>query len=277
MKEIEIKRMVREGYSRIAKKKNLCCLPSCEGDPSLAEKMSNEIGYSQEDFEAIPKGVNMGLGCGNPVAYASLKEGETVLDLGSGAGLDCFLAANKVGRTGRVIGVDMTPEMIKKAEELSKMGEYGNVEFKLGEIEDLPLADDSVDVVISNCVINLSPDKRKVFREAFRVLKPGGRLMISDIMLLKELPDSMKNSVEAYIGCIAGAMLKDDYIRTIKEACFEQVAITDEKTFPADFLDIDAIKKSIKGNLKSLADKIKESISSVVSVKVTGFKPKRDV
>lgn len=275
MKEEKIKRMVKEGYTKIAKNKNPCCVPSCCADAGLEEKVSKEIGYSQEDLEAIPEGVNMGLGCGNPVAYASLKEGETVLDLGSGAGLDCFLAANKVGRTGRVIGIDMTPDMVKKAEELRKREQYENVEFKLAEIECLPLADNSVDVVISNCVINLSPDKKEVFREAFRVLKPGGRLMISDIVLLKELPDSVKNSVEAYIGCLGGAILKEEYIRAITEAGFQQVKVIDETTFDIDVLD--PITKVIMENLKASTDNIREVASSTASVKVSTIKPKADI
>lgn len=271
MKEKKIKRMVTEGYTKIAKKKNPCCVPSCCADAGLEEKVSKEIGYSQEDLEAIPEGANMGLGCGNPVAYASLKEGETVLDLGSGAGLDCFLAANKVGRAGRVIGIDMTPDMVKKAEELRKREQYENVEFKLAEIECLPLADNSVDVVISNCVINLSPDKKEVFREAFRVLKPGGRLMISDIVLLKELPDSVKNSVEAYIGCLGGAILKEEYISAIMEAGFQQVKVIDETTFDIDVLD--PITKVIMENLKASTDNIREVASSAASVKVSAIKP----
>ena len=271
MKEKKIKRMVREGYTKIAKRENSCCVPSCCADPCLEKKVSKEIGYSQEDLEVIPEGANMGLGCGNPVAYASLKEGETVLDLGSGAGLDCFLAANRVGRTGRVIGVDMTPAMVKKAEELRKRGQYENVEFKLSEIENLPLANNSVDVVISNCVINLSPDKKEVFREAYRVLKPGGRLMISDIVLLKELPDSVKNSVEAYVGCVAGAVLKEEYISAITEAGFQQVKVTDETAFTTDVLD--PITKVIMENLKASTDTIREVASSVASVKVSAIKP----
>ena len=277
MKEKKIKRVVKEGYTKIAKKKSSCCDSSCGGDAGLAEKGSREIGYSQEDLEAIPEGANMGLGCGNPVTFASLKEGEAVLDLGSGAGLDCFLAANKVGRTGRVIGVDMTPDMIKKAEELRKRGPYQNVEFKLGEIEDLPLADNSVDVVISNCVINLSPDKRQVFREAFRVLKPGGRLMISDIVLLKELPDCVKNSVEAYVGCVGGAILKEEYISAITKAGFQQIKVIDEEAFATDTLVNDPITKVIMENLKASTDNIRDAISPVTSIKVSAIKPKADI
>lgn len=276
MKNESIKRIVKEGYAKIAKRKSPCCIPSdsCYESSGLADCISKKIGYSQEELEAIPEGANLGLGCGHPVALSSLREGETVLDLGCGAGLDCFLAAQRVGKSGRVIGVDMTPEMIEKAREHAEKGRFGNVEFKLAEIEDLPLADDSVDIVISNCVINLSPDKKRVFREAFRVLKPGGRLMISDIVLLKELPDSIKKSVEAYIGCVAGAILKDEYLSAIKEAGFQKVKIMDETSFPVDFLDKDPITQVTIENLKTSPEMVKEVVSSVVSIKVSGSKSK---
>ena len=199
-------------------------MKSCCGPTNLAEEISKKIGYSNEEINAVPDGANLGLGCGNPLALASLKEGEIVLDLGSGAGFDVFLAAQKVGLKGKVIGVDMTPEMIKKARENTKKGNYNNVEFRLGEIEKLPVDDNTIDVIISNCVINLSPEKKNVFKEAFRVLKPSGRIMISDIVLLKELPDFIKNSVEAYAGCISGAILKDEYIKIIR-ICIQVLSI----------------------------------------------------
>jgi len=236
MKEEEIRKVVRKGYARIASASGSCCTPaaSCCGGANTARDMSKRIGYTDDELETVPEGANLGLGCGNPVALASLRGGETVLDLGSGAGFDCFLAANRVGRTGKVIGVDMTPEMIEKARENAKKGNYANVEFRLGEIEHIPAADGSVDVVISNCVINLSPNKKSVFLEAFRVLKPGGRLMVSDIVLLKELPASIRNSLEAYVSCIPGAMIREEYLRTIENAGFKEVKIVDETIFPID-------------------------------------------
>ena len=198
MEEAKVKKIVREGYAKVAKNKgSSCCAPTSCGcnTPDMSEEISKRIGYSEEEISSVPEGANLGLGCGNPVALASLKKAETVLDLGSGAGFDCFLAANKVGKNGKVIGVDMTPEMIDKARENARKGKHGNVEFRLGEIENLPVADSIVDVVISNCVINLSPNKKRVFEEAFRVLKPNGRLMVSDIVLLKELPPMIRKNV----------------------------------------------------------------------------------
>jgi arsenite methyltransferase len=275
MKKEEIKKAVREGYARIAKQGSSCCssASSCCGSTDLAQDISQSIGYTEEELKTIPEGANLGLGCGNPVALASLREGETVLDLGSGAGLDCFLAANKVGEKGRVIGVDMTPEMIERARENAREGNYANVEFRLGEIENLPAADNSVDVVISNCVINLVPDKRRVFKETFRVLKPGGRLMVSDIVLLKELPDVIKNSVEAYVGCLSGAILRDEYIDAIEAAGFQDVRIADETSFPIDCMANDPTAKAIIKNLKLSPQELASAASTVLSIKVYGVKP----
>jgi SAM-dependent methyltransferase len=189
------------------------------------------IGYLKEDLQHIPEESIMGLGCGNPTAIAELKAGETVLDLGSGAGVDVFLAANKVGPTGKVIGVDMTEEMVERAKNIASDYGYGNVEFRLGEIERLPLQDESVDAIIRNCVINLSPDKSKVFREAHRVLKPGGRLTISDIVSERALPDEIKNNPDAWACCIGGALQQQEYLEKIKEAGFEDVHIVSSKEF----------------------------------------------
>jgi SAM-dependent methyltransferase len=275
MDKEEIKKVVRDGYGKIAKQDSSCCPPakSCCGGTDLAQDISRNIRYTEEDLKAAPEGANLGLGCGNPVALASLKEGEIVLDLGSGAGFDCFLAAGRVGGSGRVIGVDMTPEMLEKARSNAVKGNYTNVEFRLGEIENLPAADSSVDAVISNCVINLSPEKRKVFAEAFRVLKPGGRLMVSDIVLLKELPDIVKNSMEAYVGCLSGAALKDEYIRTIKAAGFEDVRIIDQTSFPMEFIVNDPTAKEVIKNSKMPPEKVREVASSIMSIKVYAAKP----
>jgi len=222
MKSKNIKKKVRESYGEIAKKGISCCSPTNE---------PCSCGYSEQEIASVPEGSNLGLGCGNPIALASLKPGEIVLDLGSGPGFDAFLAAQKVGKRGKVIGIDMTPEMIAKARENARKGKFNNVEFRLGEIEQLPVEDNAVDIVISNCVINLSPDKEKVFKEAYRVLKPGGRLMVSDLVLLKELPESVKKSEEAYVGCIAGAMLKKDYIRAAEKAGFKDLKVVGEVPF----------------------------------------------
>ena len=276
MKEAEIKKKVREGYAQIAKKENSCCTPvsSCCGSADLAQTVSKNIGYTDEELGSTPEGANLGLGCGNPVALASLAEGETVLDFGSGAGFDCFLAANRVGKEGKVIGVDMTPEMIEKARENAQKGNYQNVEFRLGEIENIPAADNSVSVVISNCVINLSPDKSRVFQETFRVLKPGGRLMISDIVLLKELPEFIKDSIAAYVGCISGALMKDDYIEAVKKAGFREVRIVDETVFPIDCIASDPTAKAIIDKMEIPSEEIKDLANSVVSIKVQGIKLK---
>jgi len=273
MEEETIKKVVREGYSQIARQADSCCgSASTCGCGSLPETISREIGYTDEELAAVPEGANLGLGCGNPVALASLREGETALDLGSGAGFDCFLAADRVGENGRVIGVDMTPEMVEKARENATKGNYRNVEFRLGEIENLPAADNSVDVVISNCVINLAPDKERVFKEAYRVLKPGGRLMVSDIVLLQELPDFIKDSIQAYIGCISGAIMREDYVKAIETAGFREVKIVDETSFPIECMASDPTAQAIIKDMKIPPEEIKEVANSVLSVKVCGVK-----
>jgi arsenite methyltransferase len=271
----DIRKVVREGYAKVVKQDSSCCTPvkSCCGGTELIQDISKKIGYTDAELKAVPEGANLGLGCGNPIALASLKQGETVLDLGAGAGFDCFLAARSVGDKGRVIGVDMTPEMVEKARENARKGNYANVEFRLGEIETLPVADNSVDAVISNCVINLSPDKKRVFAETFRALKPGGRLMISDIVLLKELPAFIKNSIEAYIGCVSGALLKDEYLTAIKEAGFQDVKIMGETAFPMEFMANDPTVKGLVEHLRILPEKIGEVAESIRSIKVSGVKP----
>jgi len=267
VKEEKVKKIVRKGYAKIAKQTCSCC-----GNVESHE-ISKSIGYSEEELNSVPDGANLGLGCGNPVALASLKEGETVLDLGSGAGLDCFLAANKVGNKGKVIGVDMTPEMIDKARENARISKWKNIEFRLGEIENLPVADNSVDVVISNCVINLSANKKRVFEEAFRVLKPSGRLIVSDIVLLAELPEAIKRNVKAYIGCLSGAIMKDEYLDAIREAGFQHVKIIDESHFPIEFMANDPTAKAVKEQLGMSNEAVKEIANIAASIKVYGLKP----
>lgn len=268
----KIKKQVQKRYGDIATANQCGCQASgCCGSAIPANSISTNIGYTAEQLASIPKEADLGLGCGNPTAFASLQEGETVVDLGSGAGIDCFLAANKVGRTGHVIGIDMTPEMITKAQANATKGNFSNVEFRLGEIESLPVESNSVDVIISNCVINLSPEKERVFKEAYRVLKTGGRLIVSDLVLLTPLPPAIKKSVEAYVGCIAGASLKDDYIQFIREAGFKNVVITSETAYPIDIgtnTEVAAIIKKIKATEAEL----KTAQHSVVSIKVIATK-----
>ena len=225
----DIKKIVKEEYGQIAKTSAQCGCGSCGCSSNITvQKQSGEMGYSVDEMTAVPNGSNLGLGCGNPTAIASLKEGDIVLDLGSGAGFDVFLAAKKVGSIGKAIGVDMTDEMLGKARVNAKRGGFTNVEFKKGDIENLPLGDNSVDVVISNCVINLAPDKAKVFKETYRVLKTGGRLMVSDVVLIKPLPEELKNDKDLLIGCVSGAILKEDYLDLLKQAGFSNITIHKE-------------------------------------------------
>ncbi|MBN1662718.1 MAG: arsenite methyltransferase [Deltaproteobacteria bacterium] len=271
----EIKKVVRDNYGKIAETSGSCCGPnsSCCGGDVSAEDISRRIGYSAADLSAVPEGANLGLGCGNPLALASLKEGETVVDLGSGAGFDCFLSAKAVGKTGQVIGVDMTPQMLDKARENAGKGNFENVEFRLGEIENLPIADNTANIIISNCVINLSPDKERVFQEAFRVLKPGGRLMVSDIVLLAALPDALRDSIQAYVGCIAGAVMKDDYLNAVGKAGFRDVKIMDETLFPVkDFVDHPSVQEAVN-DIGITKDRVEELSSAVASIKVYAVKP----
>jgi ubiquinone/menaquinone biosynthesis C-methylase UbiE len=282
MKNEEVQKTVRERYGKIAKESNYCgCggskavpkVTSCCGNSAItAENISKQVGYTDADINSVPEGANLGLGCGNPIALASLKEGEVVLDLGSGGGFDCFLASAKVGPKGKVIGVDMTAEMLDKARDNTRNSGYQNVEFRLGEIENLPVADNSVDIIISNCVINLSNNKSRVFAEAFRVLKPGGRLMVSDIVVLKELPDFIKESIDAYIGCVSGAMQKEDYLKAIKTAGFEKVKVVNESIFPLNSFIDDPAAKVIMADLKLTPQQVKDISASIASVKVQGWK-----
>ena len=248
MNDGNIRKNVREAYGATARQSQPCC----GGGPKTASSCgcsdgSALAGYTREQLDAIPLGADLGLGCGNPTALAELKPGETVMDLGSGAGIDIFLASQAIGPEGHAIGVDMTAEMIDRARENAQHHGLDNVEFRLGEIENLPAADGIADVILSNCVINLSPDKPRVFSEAFRVLKPGGRMMISDIVLLKELPEAVRSSKQAYAACIAGAVKKSEYLDAIRHAGFADIEVLSEKPAGAirasdvENLDLDAI------------------------------------
>ncbi|ACV63352.1 Methyltransferase type 11 [Desulfofarcimen acetoxidans DSM 771] len=229
MNKNDIKDMVRNKYSQVVKSPSGCCSGSncCIPGNNINDvlNISKKLGYSDEQLKLGLGEANLGLGCGNPLAIEELKNGEVVLDLGSGAGFDVFLAARKVGPSGNVIGVDMTPEMISKARHNAASMGFSNVEFRLGEIEHLPVADSSVDVIISNCVINLSPDKQAVFNEAFRVLKPGGKIVISDVVRVDELPEEIRNNNEAYCGCISGAILQNELVSILNKAGFKNILV----------------------------------------------------
>ncbi|MHC1729562.1 MAG: arsenite methyltransferase [Syntrophobacteraceae bacterium] len=274
MKADEIKKAVRSGYAKVALQNVSCCgsKASCCGSGGALEQISRKVGYRDEELNAVPEGANLGLGCGNPVALASLSPGETVIDLGSGAGFDCFIAAAQVGRSGKVIGIDMTPEMVEKARQNALKGEFENVEFRLGEIERIPVPEGHADVVISNCVINLSPDKKQVFREAYRILKPGGRLMVSDIVLLRELPEAVRSSVEAYVGCIAGAERKDDYLAWLEAAGFQEIKVIAEDTLPIELVAADPAAQAVCAGLNLSAEEARDLLTAVVSVKVSAVK-----
>ena len=273
----DIKKHVKDRYAGVAREGIPCCGPAESGCGcgcgEGAGTISRAIGYSGEEIRMVPEGANLGLGCGNPTALASLKEGETVLDLGSGAGFDCFLAADKVGPGGRVIGVDMTPEMIERARGNAEKGSYGNVEFRLGEIERIPVSDGSVDIIISNCVINRSPDKPAVFREAFRVLKPGGRVMVSDIVLLEELPDYITSSADSWSACVAGASLKEEYLKAIEKAGFTDLEVLGESGVPFDLVLNDPTTKAMMERFNVSPEEAKKVARSVVSVQVGARKP----
>jgi SAM-dependent methyltransferase len=275
MKKEDIKKTVRKRYAGAAKSGASCCSPSlsCCGETGVDNRnISRQVGYSPEDLAKVPEESNLGLGCGNPTAVAGLKEGEIVLDLGAGAGIDCFLASSKVGPSGRIIGVDMTPEMVDRARENARQNGYANVEFRLGEIENLPAADNSVDVIISNCVINLSPEKDRVFREAYRVLKPGGRMLVSDIVLREPLPEAIRESAEVYTACVAGAMLREDYLREIRAAGFGNVEVVSERSFPADFVLEDAATLELIHKLNISRQELSEAIGSIISLNVKAVK-----
>ena len=235
MKDQDIKEIIKERYGKIARGEDLFCCPSC--GPTVTDQCL-AVGYTEEDLRLVPELSVLGVGCGNPIALADLKEGETILDLGSGAGIDVFLAARRVGERGRVIGVDMTEDMVAKGSLLAEQHGYGNVEFRLGYIEHLPVDSRTVDVVISNCVINLTPDKLASFKEVQRVLKPGGRILIADLVTAGELPQDVRASAAAWADCLAGAMEKEAYLETIRRAGFSAVAVVSESSYEAPGMDV---------------------------------------
>jgi SAM-dependent methyltransferase len=264
----KIRETVRRGYTDIAKGKSSCCCGS-----SAPDKLAGAIGYTNEELEVLPDGANMGLSCGNPTAIADLKPGQVVLDLGSGGGFDVFIAAKKVGAIGKSIGVDMTPEMLSKSRKaitaFTKKTGLSNIEFRLGEIEHLPVADNSVDVVISNCVINLSPDKRQVWNEIARVLKPGGKACISDLALKKPLPEEVLKSAVALVSCVAGAVLIDETVKMAKQAGLNDIQI-DEKAYSIDIMADcnDPLYRQVKESLPQ-GTKLSDYI---ISVNITAYK-----
>jgi len=262
---------VKDHYGSVVTAQRSCCGPSCDNDFT---EQAQRIGYSEKELQSIPDEANLGLGCGNPLAHAEINPGDTVLDLGSGAGVDCFLAAQVVGPDGLVIGVDMTPEMIKKAEKNKQKVGLNNVDFRPGTIENLPVDSNSVNLVISNCVINLSPDKQRVFQESFRVLKPGGLLLVSDIVLLKKLPRSIRNSVEAYVGCIAGASQKSDYLNFIRNAGYGHIEIVEERKAGELLPEDGPILQKLLGSLPLTKGRIKRTSNHFTeSIKVRAVKP----
>lgn len=250
MKKENIKQIVKEGYTIIAKNQSCGCSGCCgSSKKEIDEQIAKQIGYSDEEINDAPE-ANLGLGCGNPVALGKINLGDTVLDLGSGAGFDCFLASRRVGKAGKVIGVDITKEMVERAKANAKKYNFTNVEFRQGDIEELPIEDNSIDVVISNCVINLTPDKLKVFKEAYRVLKKGGKMYVSDIVLLGSLTNEQKNNPNLLVGCVSGALPKEDYLATIAEVGFKVSILSEDREIskkqyngiPLESLKIEAVK-----------------------------------
>lgn len=276
MNNEQIQNNVKSGYADIVKrntKKSFlpnifqCCDPK-----EIATDIGKKIGYSEEELKNVPEDANLGIGCGNPTALASIKKGETILDLGSGAGFDCFLASRETGETGKVIGVDITPEMVAQAKKNAEKGNYKNIDFKVGEIENLPVESNTIDLIISNCVINLSNQKEQVFKEAFRVAKPKGRIMISDIILLNDLPDYVKKSVEGHIACLAGAVRKEDYINAITKAGFKDISIDKQAPFPLELMLNDPIAEKIVRENNLTEKEIKDIANSIASISISAKK-----
>lgn len=276
MNNEQIQKNVKSGYAEIVKRKTKkAFLPNifqCCDPKEIATNIGKEIGYSEEELKIVPEDANLGIGCGNPTALASIKKGETILDLGSGAGFDCFLASRETGETGKVIGVDITPEMVAQAKKNAEKGNYKNVEFKVGEIEKLPIENNSVDLIISNCVINLSNQKEQVFKEAFRVIKRNGRILISDIVLLNELPDYVKKSVEGHIACLAGAVRKEDYINAMTKAGFSEIRIDKQTPFPIGLMLNDPIAEKIVRENNLTEKEIKAIANAIASISISAKK-----
>lgn len=276
-----IHKTVREAYAARVESGGCGCGCSSQAETPSSEAHKNaalRMGYEVEEVEGVPEGANLGLGCGAPLQHGRPQEGETVLDLGSGAGFDAFLSARLVGPEGRVIGVDMTPEMVAKARENAAKAQVENVEFRQGYIEDLPVDSDSVDLVISNCVINLSPDKRAVFNETFRVLRPGGRIAVSDIVLTSKLPQAIANSLAAYVGCVAGASLLDDYLSLLKDSGFEQIEVVESRPAVDALPEDDPVVKGVleefeAASVAELSPILRNIAETVRSAKVTAIKP----
>lgn len=270
MSDTNLKATVRRAYGKIALD---AAAPCCgAGGP---DEVSERIGYSQDELASLPEGANLGLGCGNPLALASLQPGDVVLDLGSGAGIDCFLAAQAVGPSGRAIGVDMAPEMVARANANAASGGYANVEFRLGELESLPVDDDSVDLVVSNCVINLVPDRGQVYREALRVLRPGGRVSVSDTIQTVALPEALLETEVAKAACISAAVTKEAYLASLTEAGFTDVRIESEKPYPQDLGFEERLIEGLRDEQGVPEEAVRAAARSLVSIAVTAVKPDR--
>lgn len=261
---------VRERYAEAAKTRTGCGCDSGAG--TALDLQSTSIGYTADQLEAIPADADLGLGCGNPTAIAGIRSGETVVDLGSGGGIDCFLAATAVGPDGRVIGIDMTDEMLELARRNAQQGGFTNVEFRKGYIEDLPIENETADLVISNCVINLSTDKKRVFREIHRVLKPNGRMMVSDIVVGEELPDEIRESMAAYVGCIAGALVREDYLNVIRDAGFEEPEILSDSSYGSLLAGDDESAQQVAAALGVDVETVKRWAPVVRSIKVKAIR-----
>lgn len=269
-----VTRVVRERYARAATEEVSCCEGSCcggDGGADTVGDVSRSIGYSDTELAGLPEGANLGLGCGNPTGIAALREGDIVLDLGSGAGIDCFLASPRVGPSGRVIGVDMTPEMLEKARTNAKRGGFENVEFRLGEIEALPLADASVDVVLSNCVLNLVPDKARALAETSRVLRPGGRFAISDMVSDVDPPDVLLGNLDAVAACLP--VRRDAYLDQLRKAGFADVRIADERRYPAEHLLGDPGVRRVIEEHPELEDELRAFAEGIYGAHFEGVKP----